>query len=223
MEIFIVFWGKQIFADPLQNIKINSQNKSLTYAVKKNEKWAILDIQFRQKTGFAYDEIDFIPHAAILENEHGKFLYSGKSNANNYISIEDYSKVAVFAFKKSNLIVVQDSTNQNGLLNQKGEIVFACQYQNLLPLNAETILFEQNDKKGLVTLDSTTILPAQYDAIANTQSGYFSLFRNGKLGLFDLKNQKTYSLSVFNFSTSFGRKTRYFDCQKGKIRFNQFR
>ena len=86
--------------------------------------------------------------------------------------------------------MVQDSTNQKGLLNQKGEIIFNNQYQNLLPLNAETILFEQNDKKGLINLDSSIILAAQYDAIANTQEGYFSLFRDGKLGLFDLLNQK---------------------------------
>ena len=39
-------------------------------------------------------------------------------------------------------------------------------------------------------MDSTLILPAQYDAIANTQEGYFSLLRNGKLGLFDLENRK---------------------------------
>lgn len=187
---FYNFLGKKVFADQLEALKINAPNKSLTYAVRKSSNWAILDAQFRQKTGFSYDKIDFIPHAAILENQAGKFLYLGKKKANKYIPIKNYSAVKVFAFKNQNLIVVQDSTNQKGLLNQEGEVLFECQYQDLLALNSSLILFEQNNKKGLITLDSTVILPAHYDAIANTQEGYFSLFRNGKLGLFDVKNRK---------------------------------
>ena len=72
-----------------------------------------------------------------------------------------------------------------GLINERGDIIIAMEYQNILQITKECISVKKSGKWGVINLNNETIVPFIYNHIQISPYGMIKVRKDNKFGLFD--------------------------------------
>lgn len=155
-----------------------------------------------------------------LAFQHGKSYYKSK-NLQGFISIK--GKV-IISTEHENLLdiypygYVVTSGQKECLYDSTGRSIGACDYGKIIQLTDQYILYQKDDKYGIVNYKGETLSYGEYEYLSPANDkGFIIVGKNGKYGMVD-KNFKETLPIAYDFIEPFGEK---FDRVTGKYLYNK--
>ena len=113
-------------------------------------------------------------------------------------------------------LLVEGDKHRKLILSRKGETVFNGVFDEAKPMGPDYLIISRGSKKGLISADSRTLLPTDYDAIGNYNDGFVSLLRNKKFGLYNEK-QSVFIPAEYDKNLSLYTKQLFIAEKNGKL------
>ncbi len=153
----------------------------------------------------------------IINTEYKNILALGTKKDEGYITIDEQDKYGVISYTTEqilpnnyeyieqiygkDLFVIKEK-NQQKLINSKGEAILDNGYSKIeaILVNNETqgIIFEREQKYGIMGIDKTILITPQYDSIKEVDNGKFVVEKDNKKGVVDIKDTEELP---FNYTT----------------------
>lgn len=144
----------------------------------------------------------------IIDTKYEEISNLGKDNKEGYIvkdetglyGIIDYSKNSVLENKYqeiekvygNDLYVVSQDGKQK-LIRKSGEEILTKGFEQITAILKEKdkgVIYISNGKYGIMSLDGTNILKAQYDNLIEAKENIFIATKNGKQGIIDINGEE---------------------------------
>lgn len=116
----------------------------------------------------------------LLFGRSGRLASFHRSSPVRFINSRD-TAVYFFVQEKNKKTVFEATTSRK---------LFTSEFEDIEHLSQSYFLFTRNKKKGILGGDGKPVLPAQYDIIVLTATGFVSLYKDKRFGLFDLNGGK---------------------------------
>jgi hypothetical protein len=196
-------WEKVLNKETLKRYvigKSNVQNKILTpleklkqmydsiiskdnfFIVKKNNKYGLLDKNFKLVIPVEYDLIYFYDNDYFKVKKNNKFGIYDK-NSKLVIPVE-YDDVDIY---NGNFKVQKN--NKYGLYDKNFKLVIPVEYDLIYFYDNDFFIVKKNNKYGLLDKNFKLVIPVEYDLIYFYDNDYFKVKKNNKFGIYD-KNSK---------------------------------
>jgi hypothetical protein len=203
--------GQIIITPVAEEIRINSDN---LFLYRKYYRWGAVDGKGQNLFGADWNKYEIISNQFIkLEKEDKNVLYS--IALNKIISNTVYDDY--FILSKNTVLVKQD--HQLGVMNEQGQLILKCQYNEVKPFGEEQFRVRKLDRWGVVNSKDEFILKLKYSYISPLKDDVCIIRENKLLGIanfkgeiivksqyskIDLKNNRAKAfkgkdLSIFNF------------------------
>lgn len=143
----------------------------------------------------------------IINTEYKNILALGTKKDEGYITVNDQDKYGVISYTTEQILpnnyeyiesiygkglFVIKERNQQKLINSKEEAVLDNGYNKIeaILVNNETpgIIFERDQKYGVMGTDKTILIRPQYDSLKELDNGKFVAEKDGKKGIIDIKD-----------------------------------
>lgn len=223
-------WQKKHVAELTDFQKIGVVVKK-NFAVKKGEKWGILDTLMTETYPFKLDSIA-TAHGCFLVKKGGKWgiiAGDGKTWVNycRYTQIKEdkLGNFAVYLADKCGIIDTSGSTlvpciydevsqingtffkiaiaGKYGIVNLEGEIVAPVKFQSIEDYGSEYALLQTADKSGLFHYASKTLqLPSMFEELTVWKNNLFIVKKEKKYGLINVKGDFLHPM-VFDAITEY--------------------
>jgi hypothetical protein len=165
--------------------------KEKSFVVSKNNKYGVLDSNFRVKIPAKYESLDLIFPDKIAARQQGKIGFmndEGKAlSAFKYDSIEPFQDQEFNPYE--NGLAKVGISGKKGLMNSYGKIIIPIVYDEIEGFSYGLAVVKRNGKYGFVNVNGKEIIPAIYSK-ADAYDGYsakvtlkgkaFQINRSGK-------------------------------------------
>ncbi|MBK9511681.1 MAG: WG repeat-containing protein [Cytophagaceae bacterium] len=154
----------------------------------KSNKTGIIDLLGNEVLPLKYDEVyDLYKGTFMIKIGEMTGFYNSKTKFTSAIEFKN-----VYSINKG-WIASKDS--KYGVLSIKMETVIPFEYEKLESLEIPNFLvFLKNQKKGILGIENSVLLDANYDDIKYLSETFISIGINGKYGLFNIKTKKKWDL-----------------------------
>ncbi|MCI8654319.1 MAG: WG repeat-containing protein [Clostridia bacterium] len=144
----------------------------------------------------------------IINTEYKEIMALGTKNDEGYITVNEEGKYGVISYTKEQELpnkyeyiepiygkefYVIKERGQQKLINSKEEPILDSGYSKIeaiLTHSVEGIIFEREEKYGIMSTDKTILIRPQYDSIKELENGMFVAEKDGKKGIIDIKNEE---------------------------------
>lgn len=151
--------------------------------IKKDGQWSLFDINNKSVKAQSLDSLELLGNhfALIIRNDSIAIVTLEKP-----VLLEKNERVVLLSESNSEqYLMIEDERRRKKILSKSGEVIFNGKFDEAKPLGPDYIVISQGGKKGLISANSQTLLPLNYDAIGNYQNGYVALLKNKKFGLYN--------------------------------------
>lgn len=153
--------------------------------IKRDNKWSFLDIDCNLISAFKYIEVENFHEgiARVRLESNNQILINTNGEK---LTDEHYKEIVNF---NNNLYKVS-SDNFFGLINNKGETILKCNYDDIVKYKfsedekTEFIKFSKNNKKGLINLNGEKILPCKFDSFKKITDNLIKVVIKDQFGLY---------------------------------------
>lgn len=163
-----------------------------SFKIKKDGKFGIANSEGKIILENKYSDITILgkddKSGFIVKNEEGKFgvvSYTGTEELEQkYEGIEKIHKNDMF-------VIVED--NKQKLINKDGTVVLEEGFDKvteILQNKDNGIIFEKDQKFGVMNLSGEVTIPAEYESLKETKNGIFIAKKDGQYGILDLANEE---------------------------------
>lgn len=162
-------------------------------AVKKGDKWAILDAELQPVTDYVFTDVAvnsrgqvFSGNFAVVADEKGYYLVNSKG--------EPYFEARFPQARgmEEGLFAVADSDGRWGFANEKAELVVECQYEDAYSFSNRLGAVKYAGKWGYINKYNTMAIEAEFSSALPFMAGY-SLVTDS-MGNYKILSLKYYSL-----------------------------
>ena len=179
----------------LPGIGFGQQTKKKYYflRIQDNQKWGLRTFGAARKIVLPceYDRLDDWYNGFAILGKNGKF---GMIDSNAQIVIPlKYTEISEF---HSGLARIRDENGKYGYINPSAQFVIQPMYDHASEFfeketnrEIQTASIELNGKKGLISMEGKTIIPAEMDEIGEFKDGMALCKKNSKYGYLDLTGQ----------------------------------
>jgi hypothetical protein len=144
-----------------------------SFIVSINNKFGVLDSNFRVKIPTKYESLEMIFPDKIAAREQGKIVFidhEGKSLSTiKYDSIEPFQQDDVYSYENGLAKVVING--KKGLINSYGKIIIPVIYDEIEGFSHNLAVVKRNGKYGFVNFRGKEVITAIYNK-ANSYDGY---------------------------------------------------
>lgn len=144
----------------------------------------------------------------IIDPEYKEILGLGTKSDEGYITVNQEGKYGVINYAKEQelenkyeyiepiygkgLYVIREK-NQQKLMNAKGEVILDNGYSKIIAIlnhEKEGIIFEREQKYGVMATDKTILVRPEYDNIKELDNGTFIAEKDGKKGIINIQGEE---------------------------------
>lgn len=161
-------------------------------ALKKDNKWALLDQRENTFPTFQYDSLNLISADFVLAKSTDTtfllFQDKKRQQLNKSATVQVLRTSHPTTEAPQEYLLVKNPSNYKILFNSRGEQIIAGQYNDISPIGSAFFITERNGKKGLIDSLGKVLLTQSYDGIGNYAGGYITTLKGQKFGLFNPVN-----------------------------------
>ena len=172
--------GKSVLPIDFEELKVFEN----CFLAKKDRKWGLWAIDGTELCPPKWDHFRFIDKTLIefVQNEKN-YLYSIPEKK---FLLEKYASVERFP---GNRLLFAKNVGFMGLMNEKGEILMADQYNDIQEYSPRLFRVQSTEtqKWGLCTLQDTLVAAMEYDYIGSLSNSVAVVKNNGKSGIINFK------------------------------------
>ncbi len=170
--------GKYFYVDKDFNKKFGDYDFASNFsnkvaAVKKFDKWALIDITGKELTGYNYEDIKLDEKGNCFRNgvafvkENGKYYMVDSTGTK--ITDSAYDDVCPFSSSEPTAVKIG---NLWGFVDNTGNVVIKPHYEGAKSFNNGLAAVKTGDLWGYITIDDNIVIPAKYeDAIGFSDKG----------------------------------------------------
>lgn len=185
-------WRKRN-SDKLMGYRVVDVSLGNIFAAQKEEKWALLDTNFKQITAFEYDSIKIVAGHFGVKKLAAWGIYH--ASGQKMISFCRYSKISDDRDGKIEVCLGQDC----GLIDTTGSLLVASIYNAAKSAANGLYQVALNGRYGLIDQFGSPITPFKYQGIESYGEEYALLqTSDNKTGLFDYKAAKIVIPTMFD-------------------------
>lgn len=187
-------------------------------ALKKADKWAILDQRENTFPVFQYDSLALIGNFfAIGEIDDSSFLIFQNGERKPIPTTGEVRVISALNHQGNSgaeILIINNSNNYKILYNQSGKQILTGQYTDINMLGGSYLVLEKYKRKGLADTTGNILIPVIYDGIGNYSGDYIITLKNQKFGMFhkekaiDISPQYDVILKSYNDSLYIASKDR---------------
>ena len=176
--------------EAIQNV---SENNVMTYEenelkVKKDGKYGIINLDGKNLLPCEYEDVNIMEGVGyIVKNEEGK--YGIIDSLNNKVLETEYDGIEK-VHGNDMFVVLKDG--KQILIKKDGTEVLNKGYDEITGIlkNADNgIIYKSSDKYGIIGIDGTVKIEAQYEDLKEAKTGLLIAKKDGKYGIIDLENE----------------------------------
>jgi hypothetical protein len=156
-------------------------------AVKPDSVWRVLNPEHRSVSSQGYDSIRFEGPFLIGTDTDSITVYF---NQNVQRTFANTVQIDFIPGKQTEAFVLVRKGQKGTLFNEKGNPVFATEYDNLQYAGEGFFIVTRQEKKGLLNASGKLVLPIEYDAIGNVLNHTISLLKKMKFGAYNTLQKK---------------------------------
>lgn len=151
-------------------------------------RWHLLDTSLRLQVPAVFDSIQFIGPFAWCKRADSVWVYVQAAVA---IPLTTSARVEFIPGRDSLYFLQVTDADKRTLFDNQGNRLVQVQATDRVEYAGEELLaITRKEKKGLMNLTGTWVLPAEYDALGPVQQQRVSLLKNKKFGLADLSTKR---------------------------------
>lgn len=195
--------GKEVTTIDYDKIEAVSQIEN-SFRVQKEGKFGIVDNEGKTVVQPKYSEIDVLgkdnKSGFIVKDETGKCGIISYSNSqileNKYDSISKIYGNDLYVVTANKNVKVVNKENEDVLTTGFDDI------KQILSSQENAVIFQKNDKYGIMNLSGEVLINASYDDLKEAKSGTFIAKKGDKYGIISIENNEKlafeYSSIVYN-------------------------
>ncbi|MCD7751923.1 MAG: WG repeat-containing protein [Lachnospiraceae bacterium] len=157
-------------------------------AVKKDGKWAFMSSDLKLITDYQFDE--------VVPNCNSGFCYGSyavvKDSGGYYVTLLDGTACSNVRYAdakgiESGLVAVADSSGKWGYINEKGELIVPCEYDDAYSMSCGLGAVKVGDEWGYISRYGDWIISCELDSALPFQAGSTLVEQGGKVIKISLK------------------------------------
>lgn len=207
----INFKGKEILAPQYDEItSIKGIENSLI--IKKDNKLGLCNNEGKVIIEPKYNEIK-----ALTKDYKQGYIVTNAEQKQGIISFdkkqileEKYEEIKQVA--NNSMYVVKEAGNLK-LIDETGLTILENKFDNVEEINTNQIIFIRNNLKGIMNLEGTELVPAQYQELKYTTLEYYIAKKDDKYGIINDKNEEKVPFQYSNINYQKGAKFFQLDTQ----------
>lgn len=144
------------------------------------------------KGNIILEEISISKPQIISDNEQDKFIVFQKDEKVKIINLEtketlsNYEYEEVCNYKTANGLIKVKKDGKYGFIDENGNIIINCEYENLADYFLEDMIVAKKDGKcGCIDKNGNIVINFEYDRIGNFSEGVVSAKKGNKIGFLD--------------------------------------
>ncbi len=158
------------------------------YAVKQQDKWAILK---KDGTWFGsnnYDWVNLLGNNWFIASQNGVIhVYSQPDKLIKLTDVDKYTFQMLPQSLDQFWLITENKKGKKGLYASKTEFTLSPRYDDIQVWEQDLFKTELKGKTGLINTQGKILIPAVYDGL-NYQSGQIATLKNSKFGLVNLSH-----------------------------------
>ncbi len=162
-------------------------------ALKKGEKWGIINNQISIFPEFVYDSVQILTQnvTIMIRDEAISALFSNGERvvlANNQDKIQILKPTIMSGAidtTANEFVMITNKSNFRRVFDHTGKEIISGFYNNVSYLGPNLLLLDKNNKKGIADGNGSIVLPIKFDGVGNYNNGFISTLTSKKFGVFN--------------------------------------